>query len=256
MITSQVPPSSALARWAAHGATPRRRLVFFPHAGGGGLTGRDLAAPDTEVLVHRRPGREARMGESPVATVDQSVAEALTVLLPVLDGDDLPTDVMGHSYGAVLAAEFVAALERDRPGRIRRVVISAKAVPPDPDPTLRRALSSDDALAVWLADLGGTPAELLADPVMREMILTLLRTDLTASLNYPGPPPALSTPMLIVAADRDVTAPPSAVAGWARTTTGPVEELRVQGGHHAVLDEPEPLHGALTGFGAGSGHPA
>ncbi|MBD4510995.1 thioesterase, partial [Xanthomonas citri pv. citri] len=78
-------------------------------------------------------------------------------MLPVLDADELPTTVLGHSFGALLAAEFAAAVDRERPGRLRRVVLSAKSVPPDPDPELRAVLEDDAALAAWLQELGGTP---------------------------------------------------------------------------------------------------
>lgn len=221
--------------------------MLFPHAGGGGLAGRALAAEDVEVLVHRRPGRESRMAEAPHHTVDHAVSEALDALLPVLDDDDVPTDVLGHSYGALLAAEFAAALELQRPGRMRRLVISAKNLPPDPDPEVTAALDDEDALAAWLAGLGGTPAELLADPVLRDMVLTPLRADLRASVEYPGPPPRLRCPLLLVTADQDTTASADAMAGWGATTTGPVARLQLHGGHHALYEQPEALHEALRG---------
>lgn len=223
--------------------------MLFPHAGGGGLTGRALAADDVEVLVHRRPGREARMAEQPHATVAETVGEALEALLPVIDADTLPTDVLGHSYGGLLAAEFVAALERRRPGRVRRLVISAEVPPPDPDPVLSAAVRDDDALATWLSDLGGTPAELLSDPALREMVLAPLRADLGVSLAHRGTPPQLHCPLLLVTADGDRTAPPDSVAAWAATTTGPVERLLLHGGHHALYEEPELLHEALRAPG-------
>nr|WP_223286207.1 thioesterase domain-containing protein [Kocuria atrinae] len=91
---------NVLARWVTPGGHPQRRLVFFPHAGAGGLTGRSLAADDVEVLAHRRPGREARMAEPVLTSVAEVLDEAVEVLLPVLDADDLPTDILGHSFGA------------------------------------------------------------------------------------------------------------------------------------------------------------
>lgn len=243
------PLANAVARWSPPGGPPIRRLVLFPHAGGGGLTGRALAADDVEVLVHRRPGREARMAEQPSVTVAETVDEALDVLLPILDGDALPTDVLGHSFGGLLAAEFVAALERQRPGRVRRLVISAKAPPPDRDPALSAALNDDAALVAWLSRLGGTPSELLADPALREMVLAPLRADLRVSLTHAQPPPRLRTPLLLVTADGDATAPPDSVAAWAAATAGPVERLELHGGHHALYEEAGLLHEALCGPG-------
>jgi len=241
---------NVLARWVTPNGVPQRRLVFFPHAGAGGLTGRSLAAHDVEVLAHRRPGREARMAEPAAASVGDVVDEATAALLPVLDSDELPTDVLGHSFGALLAAEFVTRMERERPGRVRRLVVSAKVPPPDPSPELAAALHDDHALVEWLVGLGGTPAELLEDPGMRAMVLDPLRADLTASMNYQGEPAQLSTALLVVAADGDTTAPPSAVESWSTFTTGPAQVLRLHGGHHALFDQSELLHAALREPGA------
>ena len=49
--------NNVLARWVTPGGVPQRRLVFFPHAGAGGLSGRSLAADDVEVLLplHETP---------------------------------------------------------------------------------------------------------------------------------------------------------------------------------------------------------
>lgn len=192
------------------------------------------------------------MAQPPHTTVAESVGEALDALLPALDGDSLPIDVLGHSFGGLLAAEFVAALESRRPGRVRRLVISAKAPPPDPDPALSAALNDDVALVTWLSRLGGTPSELLSDPALREMVLIPLRADLRVSLTHAQPPPRVEAPLLLVTADGDATAPPDSVADWAAATTGPVERLVLHGGHHALYEEPETLHEVLRGPGLGA----
>ena len=243
--TAVPPPATALARWSAGADAPRRRLVVFPHAGAGGLSGRALQHPGTEVLVHRRPGRESRMADPTPVRVDTTVAEALAVLLPVLDADELPTAVLGHSFGALLAAEFTAAVDRERPGRLSVVALSAKAAPPAPDPELARAVEDDDALLTWLRGLGGTPEELLADPGMRELVLAPLRVDLRASLAHRDPAPRVDTPLLLVSAQRDRTASAAAMAGWAGAARGPVRTLTVPGGHHGLFEHPELLHRAL-----------
>ena len=236
---------NVLARWVAPGGAPRQRLVFFPHAGAGGLTGRSLATDDTEVLAHRRPGRESRMAEPALTSVDAVVDEALSALLPILDADDLPTDILGHSFGAVPAAELVARLERERPGRVRQLVVSAKTPPPDPSPEVAAALRDEQSLIEWLMSLGGTAAELLEDPGMRAMILDPLRCDLQISLNHRAVPPRLTTPLLIVTSDGDTTAPSHTVAAWADVTSAPVATLQLRGGHHALFEQPERVHAAL-----------
>ncbi|RKQ36511.1 thioesterase II family protein [Kocuria tytonis] len=241
------PPATALARWSTGGTPPRYRLIVFPHAGAGGLSGRVFLTADTEVLVHRRPARESRTAENTPVTVATAVAEAVAALLPVLDADDVPTAVLGHSFGALLAAEFTAAVDRRRPGRLHRVALSAKDTPPAPDPALAAVLEDDAALTAWLLELGGTPRELLADPELRELVLTPLRADLRASLAHDTAPPRWRTPLLLVSAERDRTATAQGMAGWAHATDAEVAALTVPGGHHGLLEHPELLHRALRG---------
>ncbi|GEC98664.1 thioesterase [Kocuria varians] len=240
-----VPPATAVHRWSAAGPAPRRRLVLFPHAGGGGLTGRSLQLPGTEILVHRRPGRESRMAETATVTAQDAVAEALAALLPVLDADEIPTTVLGHSFGALIAAGFAAAVDRLRPGRLECVVLSAKAAPPAPDPELAAILEDDDALAAWVLALGGTPEELLADPGLREMVLAPLRSDLRASLSHDAPPPRFTTPLLLVHAREDPGATAESMTGWAAATSGPVRRLEVPGGHHGLYGQAELLRAGI-----------
>ena len=117
-MMSPAPRVDLVARWAPAGGAPSRRLVLFPHAGAGGLAGRALAAGDVEVLVHRRPGREARMAEPPHTTVAESVAEALEALVPVLDGDD----------AAALAGRVLKLEHRMYPAAVRWFVSGQIAV--------------------------------------------------------------------------------------------------------------------------------
>ena len=243
--TTVPPPGTAVARWSAAAAAPQRRLILFPHAGAGGLAGRALQHPGTEVLVHRRPGRESRTTETTAVDVPGTVAEALALLLPVLDADEIPTAVLGHSFGALLAAEFTAAVDRERPGRLSVLALSAKAAPPAPDPELARALEDDAALLAWLREIGGTPEELLEDPELRELVLTPLRVDLRASVLHQDPAPRVDTPVLLVSAERDRAASAGAMAGWARAASAPVRTLTVPGGHHGLFEHPELLHRAL-----------
>lgn len=248
-VPNMVTHNNVLARWVTPGGAPQRRLVFFPHAGAGGLAGRSLVADDVEILTHRRPGREARMAEPAMTAVADVLDEAVAALLPVLDADHVPTDILGHSFGAVVAAEFVAHIEQARPGRLRRVVISAKVPPPDPSPEVAAALHNEHSLINWLVALGGTPPELLEDPGMRSMVLDPLRADLTASLAYDRDPPMLQTPLLTVAADGDTSAPTHDVEFWNRYSTAPANTLRLRGGHHALFDQAETLHAALRELG-------
>ena len=52
------------------------------------------------------------MADPTPVDVRTGVAEALELMLPVLAADELPTTVLGHSFGALLAAEFAAAVDR------------------------------------------------------------------------------------------------------------------------------------------------
>jgi surfactin synthase thioesterase subunit len=89
--------------------TAQRRLFVFPHAAAGASAYR-LAAylPDAvEVCTVQLPGRENRLAEPALTSLDDAVA-ALAPL--IADHTDLPYAFFGHSMGSLIAFETARRL--------------------------------------------------------------------------------------------------------------------------------------------------
>jgi surfactin synthase thioesterase subunit len=238
-----------LERWGIRldaGGPARVRLLWFHHAGGtaGTVATSLLAAPaGWEVLVPEYPGRGARAGAMRLPSVE-ALASHFAGCLPRLD-DGPPTIVFGHSMGALVALEYLRHLPEEARRAAAALFVSAVRSPRRFDAERRRSPSSDEQLVDRLLAIGGTPREVLEDPLLRELILANLRADLRAVDAYvytPGEPLAL--PIVAFAGARDPIASPDDLRAWGAETEGTFELRLFGGGHFYHLEDP-------AGFAAG-----
>jgi pyochelin biosynthetic protein PchC len=218
------------------GPAGARRLVCFPHAGGGAGFYRPFAEAfpaGVDVQVVQYPGRETRAGEPLVedmATLADRAAEALAPLL------DRPTAVFGHSMGGSVAYEVVRRLEAAGGRRPDLLFVSARQAP-----AVRRDGRvhelDDERFVEVLRATGGTPQALLDNPEMREYLLPIIRNDYRLIERYrPGPGPRLATGIVAIAADDDMTVTPEEVEPWAEVTDGGFAQVRFPGDHFYLLE--------------------
>lgn len=154
---------------------PRARVVLFPQAGAGPHALMPLVAelpPDLEVLGVTLPGRERRWGEDVTSLASDPIAVVRAVRTE-LATSALPTVLVGHSMGAVLAAGVALG----RPRRFAGLVLSA--LPASGSPAQRAGRWCDRQLLELVDRGGGTPREVLSSPSWRAHVLALLRADLT-----------------------------------------------------------------------------
>ncbi|MFG3054031.1 thioesterase II family protein [Kitasatospora sp. NPDC048239] len=223
--------------------TAPARLVCFPHAGGAASWFVDYAAtlsPYADVLAVQYPGRQNRFGEPGIDSIDALADQVYEALKPWADR---PLTFFGHSMGSAVCFEVARRFARDdRPG-LAHVFVSGGRAPSRVRESAVHLLP-DDGLLAQLADLGGTDAELLADPELRAIILPALRSDYTAIENYRCVPDAvIPQPITALTGDADPRATLDEVGDWARHTTGAFDLRVFPGGHFyhaeqapAVLD--------------------
>lgn len=262
------------------------RIVVCPHAGGAASYYRRLVLPQgravegrpgpvapavpygsaPEVVAVQYPGRETRFAEPPARTVSDLLSDVAGPVRALL-ADDLPTVLLGHSLGASVAVRLAAGLG---PGEAPDLLIvsgrAARADPPRPGgrdaggsdvvgqgPVAR----DDDALRAWVAALGGTPPELLADDSFFALHAHVLRADLAVHDSLGAAETGeITAPLLLLAGSDDVASPPGSVAPWAGRARAGVRRRVVEGGHFFVGDRPdevvEALRAALTAVAAGT----
>ncbi|OLM31345.1 Thioesterase [Pseudonocardia sp. Ae717_Ps2] len=209
---------------------PVGRIVVLPHAGGWPSAFRSwigLVPADVELLAAHLPGRGTRSTETPLRRTGPIVAQLAD---EVAGRDPLPTVVLGHSFGSVLAYELTRALER-RGMPPRLVAVSARQPPCFPSrPPYSHRLSDDD-LVRHVHRIGGAP-DGVADPggLLRPS-LPAIRADLEALETYRRPPNGTNVPIVALCATDDPIVIAERMFLWSVETTSDFRRLSFDGGH-------------------------
>lgn len=181
-------------RWLAHyRPNPRAalRLFCFPYAGGSALLYRNWAGvlPESvEVCPVQLPGRGNRLGEAPFNDMRPLVASLARALTPYFDK---PFAFFGHSMGAMISFELARLLRREAGREPFHLFVSGRAAPQVYEPDLRTYELPEAEFIEELRRLNGTPAEVLDNPELMQVMLPLLRADFKVIHAYeyePGPP--------------------------------------------------------------------
>lgn len=213
------------------------RLVCFPHAGGSAVAYRPWAkeiSPAIEVHAVQYPGRADRLTEPLIDDLHRLARLIAGALVPLMDR---PTALFGHSMGAIVAYETARLLEER--GAPPLHLFASGARPPhrrDVDEEGRIADADDDALVKALTLLGGSDAEALADPELRDFVLPYVRNDFRMIENYrrrPGPNPAV--PVTAVIGDGDPHVNEERAREWSDATEGPFDLKVFQGDHFYLV---------------------
>jgi pyochelin biosynthesis protein PchC len=211
-----------------------RRVVCFPHAGGGASFFRSWAdglPASVDLLAVQYPGREDRAREPAIARMDE-LADAVAGAVGELLGQ--PLVLFGHSMGASVAHEVARRIGARAGSRLRGLVVSGQPGPRHLVPgTLH--LEPDEAIWADVVRLNGTATPLTGHEELRRLLLPTLRSDYRLIETYrPRPGQRLGCPVVacLGGADPDVTR--EQAASWSETTSGPFE-LRVFPGDHFYL---------------------
>lgn len=235
--------TSALVRFGPRSAAAVR-LLCIPFAGGGASAFRLWSAglpPTVDVMVAQLPGRESRLHERPLTSIGAMVEH----LRPAVTAQaDLPIAIFGHSMGALVGLELARALRADGlPGPLHLFVSASnppgrreKALPPLHE-------LPDDALVAELHQrYGGVPAAVREQRELMELLLPMLRADVTALETYRARElPPLDCPITVYAGSRDALAPPDSMRGWREETSGRFHARTFDGGHFFINTHREPL---------------
>jgi medium-chain acyl-[acyl-carrier-protein] hydrolase len=226
---------------------PTLRLFCLPYAGGSAQVFRAWSGslPSwVQVCPLEPPGRGTRFKDRPLDRVEAVVGDLTRYLLPQLDG---PFAIAGYSYGALVGYELARRLESEHGYRAEQLFVAAMRGPAWPSAEFPVSRLPDLEFRRYLRTLGGTPAELLENDALMEVMRPVLRADFRAVETYcyrPSPP--LGCPVTAIGGEDDRGVSRAALRSWRVCTTAPFRMFLVPGGHFFLHSARAELLAALT----------
>lgn len=150
---------------------------------------------------------------------------------------EVPTVIVGHCSGSVLAFELARRLRAGAGSGPVAVILSSTPAPGLRDPDDAHHLLGRDELLARVVAYGGMSPAVLDDPELMSMFERILRADyrVVEELEYSAGPP-LDIPIVLLAGRRDPFVTTDALAAWANATTADFSLHLIDAGHF-LLDE-------------------
>jgi surfactin synthase thioesterase subunit len=188
-----------------------------------------------QVVPAQLPGRENRLRDRPYTDISiliRDLAEEMGHVSP------LPSAFFGHSLGAAVAFELACELRRR--GLPAPIHFFASAFRAPHLPTTLPPLATEVEplfLSAVQQRYGQIPKEILEEPELVDLIVPVLRADLTLIERYTtSATRPLECPITVFAGSRDHTVSDAELNGWCRHTTGACHRETFPGGHFFVKE--------------------
>jgi medium-chain acyl-[acyl-carrier-protein] hydrolase len=193
---------------------------------------------DVEVCPVQLPGRGARLMEPPFSQLPLLVEALAVALLPLLDK---PFAFFGHSLGSLVSFELARQLRAKHLASPLRLFVSAGPAPQIPHRNPPINSLPEEEFAAQLRRLNGTPAELLNQKELMDIVLPSLRADfaLYESYKYSSGPP-LNCPISTFGGLSDQRVNHDDLEAW-RDQTSVSFSIRMFPGDHFFLKSTQPL---------------
>lgn len=226
------------SEWLAHhklSPQAKMRLFCFPYAGGGAVIYRnwsDMLPQDIEVCPVQLPGRGKRLMEPAYTRLMPLVEDLVPALFPYFDR---PFAFFGHSMGAMISYELSRVLNREYKIGPDYLFISGRRAPHLPPVEWETYRLPEAEFIENLRNLEGTPAEILENEELMQLMLPLLRADFEVVQSYNhilGPP--LDCPLSVYGGLGDSRVRKEHLEAWRKHTTSSFR-LRMFPGNHFFL---------------------
>lgn len=233
-----------LDQWLLPLIPPRRNadvnLWCFSFAGGGPSSFREWrksAPPWVGVHAVLLPGRERRHAEAPFTEMEPLIEAAAAALAPAMAAG---VAFFGYSMGALVAFELARVFRRSGLPQPAHLFASAHRAPQAPDPLPDLYLLPDAELKRAVKERFGQLNNALDHPELCELLLPVLRADLSVCKRYTyRPEPPLDCPISVLGAEDDAIVHPSSLRGWTEHSRRPVATKLFQGGHFFLQQQPD-----------------
>jgi medium-chain acyl-[acyl-carrier-protein] hydrolase len=223
------------------------RLFCFPYAGGGSAVFRawcDELPNKVEVVAIRLPGRENRIDEEPIGSLDCLVEALYENIISLLDK---PCAFFGHSNGALICYKLALRLERYCLSVApKMLILSAKCPPHFMSEKENLSLLPDDEFLDKLSELNGTPKEILENREMMGLLLPMLRADFSLAENLDFEPDVtLKCPVTVFYSPEDEISFQK-IAAWQDLFSEKISFHEFSGGHFFIHEQRSQLLAVLS----------
>jgi medium-chain acyl-[acyl-carrier-protein] hydrolase len=213
----------------------RMRLFCFPYAGGTTAVFRNwprYLPSEIEVCAIQYPGRGNRFAEPLSEDVVDLTNAVYSDLQPLLQK---PFAFFGHSMGALVSYEFARRLHQEKQPAPFQLFVSACIAPHERIVNELTYNLPEPAFIAELRRLQGTPAEVLDNADLMQLMMPIIRADFKASQTYKyisGPP--LECSLRAFGGLKDETVPRDKVETWREHTRGSFRAQMLPGDHFLI----------------------
>jgi medium-chain acyl-[acyl-carrier-protein] hydrolase len=221
----------------------RIRLFCFPYAGGGAHIYFPWQAqlPDwIEICAIQLPGRGMRFADIPYSQHQPIIEQVLDA---IKDYMDKPYAIFGHSMGALLAYELAQAIEQSSLAKPEHLFVSGRRAMHIPSSSKAIYNLDDKDLIAELRQLNGTPAEVLANQELMNLLLPVIRADfkLCDTYEYNEQYESLNINITTFEGSQDHKAQGKYMTAWKDLTSGDVNALQLAGDHFFIHSQEQQL---------------
>jgi surfactin synthase thioesterase subunit len=181
------------------------------------------------------------MAEPAFQRLDALLEAVAPVLMPLMDR---PYVFFGYSMGARIALELARHLHARGLPLPRGMILAAHEAPRARSRAPLHALP-DAELLRSLERYEGTPAEVLQNRELMELLLPLMRADFAIAETPAFDAPALPCPFAVWGGTEDPYVSASSLERWREETAGDFHVRRFPGGHFFLRTAREPVLQAL-----------
>lgn len=223
------------------------KVLFFPHAGGSPASYQHLAASlsgSAHTAAVHYPGRGDRRHDPSFTSIHALAEDVAADFTNWCDGS--PVLLFGHSLGAITAYETALRI----PSYLRIVLVASGH--PAPSRPQRLAVAdpdehSDERVVRFVQGLGGEASQLLAYPLLRDMLLPVIRADLIAHSSYhPTPHSTIPHPIISLQGSDDYLTTTRDMRAWEHHTRSAFRHFTFTGGHFFINDHIAPIAAILA----------
>lgn len=228
---------------------PRPLVVAFPYAGGGAGAFHDwhtVPAGDCTLIPVHLPGRERRFHERPYRRMTHLVRDLVEEIGPLMSR---PVLFWGHSMGASVSVALTLELARQGYPSPAHLLLSGAG---SPDRRVAKDLVhvlDDERLTARLRQYDGTPAEVLDNPDLLQLVLPVIRADFELLETWSRPlPQPLPAPLTVLYGEDDRSVSAHQVDGWHSYSDLPVTLRPFSGGHFFIRSHVAEIAAVIGGL--------